>query len=151
MAETLQSWKRDSDLAGVRESEPLAKLPADERKAWQTLWAGVDSLLRRLSAPKGIDTTLDQSRSARVSYLMLGSQPVLRIGILNPNLQQPRTPTPLNRELLVLRHYKQMTNGNAAAALGLDKSAASKRCTRALEPLKELLAALTGESREGSP
>src|SRR6516165_76917 len=55
---------------------------------------------------------------------------------------------PMDREILVLRHYEQMTNGNAAAALGLDKSAASKRYTRALERLKEVLAALPGESRE---
>ena len=41
--------------------------------------------------------------------------------------------------------------GNAAAALGLDKSAASKRYTQALEGPKEILAALPGESREGSP
>jgi RNA polymerase sigma-70 factor (ECF subfamily) len=56
---------------------------------------------------------------------------------------------PLDREILVLRHYEQMTNGNAAAALGLEKSAASKRYTRALVRLKEVLAALTGESRGG--
>ncbi len=56
---------------------------------------------------------------------------------------------PLDREILVLRHYEQMTNGNAAAALGLNESAASKRYTRALERLKEILAALPGESREG--
>jgi RNA polymerase sigma-70 factor (ECF subfamily) len=52
---------------------------------------------------------------------------------------------PLDREILVLRHYEQMTNGDAAAALGLDKSAASKRYTRALVRLKEILAALPGE------
>jgi RNA polymerase sigma-70 factor (ECF subfamily) len=58
---------------------------------------------------------------------------------------------PLDREILVLRHYEQMTNGDAAAALGLDKSAASKRYTRALQRLKEILAALPGEiSEEGS-
>jgi hypothetical protein len=34
-------------------------------------------------------------------------------------------------------------------ALGLDKSPASKRYTRALERLKEILAALPGQSREG--
>jgi RNA polymerase sigma-70 factor (ECF subfamily) len=56
---------------------------------------------------------------------------------------------PLDREILVLRHYEQMTNGDADAALGLDKSAASKRYTRALERLKQILAALPGESREG--
>ena len=55
---------------------------------------------------------------------------------------------PLDREILVLRHYEQMTNGNAAAALGLNESAASKRYTRALERLKEMLAALPGEIAE---
>lgn len=51
---------------------------------------------------------------------------------------------PLDREILVLRHYEQMTNGDAAAALGLDKSAASKRYIRALVRLKEILAGLPG-------
>lgn len=58
---------------------------------------------------------------------------------------------PLDREVLVLRHYEQMTNGDVASALGLDKSAASKRYTRALERLKAILSTLPGESSgEGS-
>jgi RNA polymerase sigma-70 factor (ECF subfamily) len=56
---------------------------------------------------------------------------------------------PLDREILVLRHYEQMTNGDVAAALGLEKSAASKRYTRALTRLKEILADLPGAGREG--
>ena len=55
---------------------------------------------------------------------------------------------PLDREILVLRHYEQMTNGDAATVLGLDKSAASKRYTRALERLKTILVDLPGEIRE---
>jgi RNA polymerase sigma-70 factor (ECF subfamily) len=55
---------------------------------------------------------------------------------------------PLDREILVLRHYEQMTNGNAAAALGLNESAASKRYTRALERLKEILTSLPGGTSE---
>jgi hypothetical protein len=39
---------------------------------------------------------------------------------------------PLDREILVLRNYEQMTLGNSAAALGLNDRAASKRDTRAL-------------------
>jgi RNA polymerase sigma-70 factor, ECF subfamily len=58
---------------------------------------------------------------------------------------------PLDREILVLRHYEQMTNGDAAAALGLDKSAASKRYTRALQRLKEILATFPGENGENGP
>ena len=47
---------------------------------------------------------------------------------------------------LLARHRER---GNAAAALVLDKSAASKRFTRALQRLEEILAALPGENREG--
>ena len=34
---------------------------------------------------------------------------------------------PLDREILALRHFEQLSNGEAAEVLGLDKSAASKR------------------------
>ncbi len=33
VAQTLQHWKADTDLAGIREGTALAKLPEDERKA----------------------------------------------------------------------------------------------------------------------
>jgi RNA polymerase sigma-70 factor, ECF subfamily len=46
---------------------------------------------------------------------------------------------PIDREVLVLRHYEQMSNGEVAAVLGLDKSAASKRHVRALARLREHL------------
>ena len=58
---------------------------------------------------------------------------------------------PLDREILVLRHYEQMTNGDAAAALGLDFKAASKRYTRALERLERILAALPGDTSGSGP
>jgi hypothetical protein len=45
--QTIQHWKQDSDLAGLRDALALAKLPADEQTAWQTLWAEVDALLKR--------------------------------------------------------------------------------------------------------
>ena len=51
---------------------------------------------------------------------------------------------PIDREVLVLRHFEELTNGEAAQVLGLDKSAASKRYVRALVRLKEILAALPG-------
>jgi RNA polymerase sigma-70 factor (ECF subfamily) len=47
----------------------------------------------------------------------------------------------LDREILALRHFEQLSNGEAAQALGLSKSAASKRYIRALQRLKEILAA----------
>ena len=44
---TLTRWQNDDDLAGVRHSWSLLRLPADERRQWQKLWADVDALLKR--------------------------------------------------------------------------------------------------------
>ena len=49
---------------------------------------------------------------------------------------------PIDREVLALRHFEELSNGEAAAVLGLDKSAASKRYARALIRLKDILASL---------
>jgi RNA polymerase sigma-70 factor (ECF subfamily) len=51
---------------------------------------------------------------------------------------------PLDREILALRHFEQLSNGEAAQALGLSKSTASKRYVRALQKLKAILAATRG-------
>ncbi len=45
--QTLRHWQADTDLAGVRDAEALAKLPESERVAWQSFWAEVDVLLAR--------------------------------------------------------------------------------------------------------
>ncbi len=58
---------------------------------------------------------------------------------------------PLDREVLVLRHFEQLSNGEAAQVLGLDKSAASKRYSRALLRLKGILTALSGDEPEHGP
>jgi len=51
---------------------------------------------------------------------------------------------PLDREVLTLRHFEQLTNDETAAVLGLRKSAASNRYVRALKRLKDILAGLPG-------
>jgi tetratricopeptide (TPR) repeat protein len=40
-AATLAHWLTDTDLSGVRDVEPLKKLPTAEREAWEKLWADV--------------------------------------------------------------------------------------------------------------
>ena len=49
---------------------------------------------------------------------------------------------PTDREILALRHFEELSNGEAATVLGLTKTAASNRYIRALKRLKEILAAL---------
>jgi RNA polymerase sigma-70 factor (ECF subfamily) len=55
---------------------------------------------------------------------------------------------PIDREVLVLRHYEGLSNGEVAVVLGLDKSAASKRYARALVRLKDVLSAMPGGLQE---
>ncbi len=56
--QTLDHWRQDTDLAGIRDAVALAKLPEDERKAWQSLWADVDSFLKLAATPKATETEL---------------------------------------------------------------------------------------------
>jgi RNA polymerase sigma-70 factor (ECF subfamily) len=46
---------------------------------------------------------------------------------------------PLDREVLTLRHFEELSNNDVAEILGLQKSAASKRYLRALARLKNAL------------
>jgi tetratricopeptide (TPR) repeat protein len=43
----LAHWKRDPDLAGVRDPDALAKLTETERASWRNLWSDVEALLTR--------------------------------------------------------------------------------------------------------
>ena len=47
VAETLEYWREDEDLAGVREVRALEALPGPDRTAWIALWAGVNALLAK--------------------------------------------------------------------------------------------------------
>jgi hypothetical protein len=47
----LRHWRKDPDLASVRDPKALAKLPESEQEAWRTLWSDVEDLLRKASVP----------------------------------------------------------------------------------------------------
>jgi RNA polymerase sigma-70 factor (ECF subfamily) len=51
---------------------------------------------------------------------------------------------PLDREVLTLRHFEELSNAEVAQVLGLSKTAASNRYIRALERLREVLAGIPG-------
>lgn len=50
----------------------------------------------------------------------------------------------LDREIIALRHFEDLSNQEAALVLGLSKSAASNRYVRALARLQEMLIAIPG-------
>jgi RNA polymerase sigma-70 factor, ECF subfamily len=51
---------------------------------------------------------------------------------------------PLDREVLVLRHFQQLSNDETALSLGIKKTTASQRYVRALKRLKEILTSIPG-------
>jgi tetratricopeptide (TPR) repeat protein len=53
IVQTLSRWKQDSDLAVVRNTAALAKLSADEHKAFAQLWTDVEALLKKANAKLG--------------------------------------------------------------------------------------------------
>jgi RNA polymerase sigma-70 factor, ECF subfamily len=51
---------------------------------------------------------------------------------------------PIDREVLALRHFEELTNKETAAVLGLQQAAASNRYVRALGRLKTILSTIPG-------
>jgi hypothetical protein len=47
IVQTLEHWRTDPDLAGIRNPGALANAPAGEQTAWRALWADVDALLNK--------------------------------------------------------------------------------------------------------
>jgi Flp pilus assembly protein TadD len=47
IAQRMQHWLQNTDFAGVRGPEALARLPEAERKEWQKLWEEVEELRQR--------------------------------------------------------------------------------------------------------
>jgi RNA polymerase sigma-70 factor (ECF subfamily) len=58
---------------------------------------------------------------------------------------------PIDREALALRHFEHLTNGEAAAVLGIQERAAAKRYVRALKRLRDILAEMPGGLSEVRP
>jgi len=59
IARRMQHWLQDTDFAGVRGAEALARLPEAERKEWQKLWEEVEALRQR-AAGKPAATSPDR-------------------------------------------------------------------------------------------
>jgi RNA polymerase sigma-70 factor (ECF subfamily) len=56
---------------------------------------------------------------------------------------------PMDREILALRHFEELSNGESAQVLGLSKTAANNRYVRALGRLRDLLEHVPGFFDEG--
>jgi eukaryotic-like serine/threonine-protein kinase len=52
----MRHWQQDTDLAGICDAAALAKLAAEEQKAFTQLWADVAALLKKAEAPAQKET-----------------------------------------------------------------------------------------------
>ena len=50
----------------------------------------------------------------------------------------------INREVLILRHFEQLSNDEVAGVLGVKKAAASRRYMRALRRFREVVLSIPG-------
>jgi RNA polymerase sigma-70 factor (ECF subfamily) len=55
----------------------------------------------------------------------------------------------LDREVLALRHFEQLSNAETAKVLGISEQAASNRFVRALKRLKSILSSGPGFPEDG--
>lgn len=103
--------------------------------------AGQEVSLRRRETPQANSACLAEmllgrltspTRAARRAEMQLKLQEIL-------NAMEP-----LDREVLALRHFEELSNGEVAQVLGLSKTAASNRYIRALERLKVRLKGIPG-------
>ncbi len=72
------------------------------------------------------------------------SQAAVRVEMVDKVQAAIATMSPMDQEVLALRHFEELTNSEVAQTLGIESKAASLRYVRALRRLKEILAELPG-------
>jgi RNA polymerase sigma-70 factor (ECF subfamily) len=92
---------------------------------------------------------LPQASSASLAAHLLGrltspSQAAVRTELQLKLQEALNGMEPLDREVLTLRHFEELSNNEVAAVLGLSKAAASNRYIRALKRLKDVLVSIPG-------
>jgi RNA polymerase sigma-70 factor, ECF subfamily len=103
--------------------------------------AGQEVSLRRRVTP--------QANSASLAEMLLGrltspTRAALRAEMQLKLQEVLNAMEPLDREVLALRHFEELSNTEVAQVLGLSKTASSNRYMRALGRLKETLEGMPG-------
>jgi RNA polymerase sigma-70 factor (ECF subfamily) len=92
---------------------------------------------------------LPQATSASLAAQLLGrltspTQAAARVEMQIRLQEALNAMDPTDREVLVLRHFEELSNNETAEVLGIPKAAASNCYIRALKRLKDILAAMPG-------
>jgi RNA polymerase sigma-70 factor (ECF subfamily) len=97
---------------------------------------------------------LPQASSAALAAMLLGrltspSNAAIRAEQILHVQEAINSLEPLDREVVALRHFEQLSRAETAAVLGITEEAGAKRYIRAFKKLKSILAAMPG-GLEGS-
>ncbi len=115
----------------------------------QHLGAQIRDAGREVSIGRAEGPSASSARMAEfIGDLTSPSQAVQRAETMAQLQQALEALDPIDREVLALRHFEELSNREAAAVLGIQPAAASKRYVRALERLKDTLSQLTGFDRD---
>ncbi len=103
-----------------------------------------------------IDHTRSHDTSQAIARQLLGSESTPSVVIMREEASKQLEQVisgmePIDREVLALRHFEELTNNEVAEILGIQVKAASIRYIRALKRLKEILGTLSaflGQSRD---
>jgi RNA polymerase sigma-70 factor (ECF subfamily) len=101
--------------------------------------ARLEVSLYRGAMPEANTASLAEHLIGRMTSV---SQKAMRAEIQLKLQETLNTMEPIDREILVLRHFEELSNQEAAQLLGIAKTAASNRYVRALKRLKDALASI---------
>jgi RNA polymerase sigma-70 factor (ECF subfamily) len=151
---------QETFLEAVRRLPDYVAKPSMSFPVWLRFLAGqqlVDAARHHLGVQKrdaGMEVSLyrgpmPEASSASLASLLLGrlttpSQAAVRIETQLQVQEVLNRMDPLDREVLVLRHFEHLSNNEVAELLGLGKSAASKRYVVALKRLGQIMKQLPG-------
>jgi RNA polymerase sigma-70 factor (ECF subfamily) len=93
---------------------------------------------------------LPQASSAALASMLLGrltspSDAAIRAEQILRVQEAINALEPIDREIVALRHFEQLSRAETAAVLGITEEAGAKRYIRALKKLKKTLSAVSGE------
>ena len=105
--------------------------------------------MRDASRDMSIHAHYAQATSMSIASQLLGnftspSQAAMRDEIANQLEQAIESMEPIDREVLALRHFEELTNSEVAEVLDIQQKAASIRYVRALKRLKNVLGNVPG-------
>ena len=98
--------------------------------------------LGRVGRDAGRDVSLDTSGAIALQLSGGGTDPgdaVARQEVFHKLHDALETMNAVDREVLALRHFEELSNLETAQVLGIEPAAASKRYVRALEKLREIM------------